>query len=215
MKTATLYLVEDHAVLREGLRALLEPAGFVIVGEGGDPETVLHEIVHAPPDVVLLDLALSEQSGIELLAEMQRRKVPTRVLVLTMHAQPRQVADAVRLGVMGYMLKGATGAEVIDGLRTVLAGRYYWSAQIAGVAAQVLSSAPKSEPLQTLSLRERQVLNLVIRGRSSASIAENLHLSVKTVETYRSRLMHKLGVDNITGLMRFAFREKLLEADGG
>ncbi|WP_372526885.1 response regulator [Piscinibacter sp.] len=213
--TRSVYLVDDHAVLRDGLRALLEPAGFVIVGEGGDPEAVLHDIVRAPPAAVLLDLTLGERSGFELLAEIQRRKLPSRVLILTMHAQPRQVADAVRLGAMGYMLKGANGAEVIDGVRNVLAGRHYWSAAIAGVAAGELSSVRTPDPVQALSLRERQVLNFVVRGRSSASIADTLHLSVKTVETYRSRLMHKLGVDDITSLMRFAFREGLLDADGG
>lgn len=213
--TWSLYLVDDHAVLRDGLRALLEPAGFEIVGEGSDVPTVLAEIVGAPPSAVLLDLSLGEHSGIELLAEIQRRKLPSRVLVLSMSAQPRQVADAVRMGAMGYVLKGAAGAELIDALRSVLAGRHYWSAGIAAIAGQALSSAPARDPAPTLSLRERQVLNLVVRGRSSASVAETLNLSVKTVETYRSRLMRKLGVEDITGLMRYAFREGLLETDAG
>ncbi|RKR31605.1 response regulator transcription factor [Paraburkholderia sp. BL17N1] len=212
--SGTIYLVDDHAVLRDGLRALLEPAGYRIVGEGWIPQTVLQDIMRAPPDVVLLDLSLGEHSGLELLGEMHRRKLPSRVLVLSMLSQPRQVLDAVRMGAMGYVLKGSKGGEVIDALRNVLAGRHYWSAEIAATAQKAMSSPAVQEPAVTLSLRERQVLNLVVRGRTSASIAESLHLSVKTVETYRLRLMRKLGVSDITGLMRLAFKEGMLDAEG-
>lgn len=212
--SGTIYLVDDHAVLRDGLRALLEPAGYRIVGEGWIPQRVLHDIMRAPPDVVLLDLSLGQHSGLELLAEMHRRKLSSRVLVLSMLSQPRQVLDAVRMGAMGYVLKGSKGGEVIDALRNVLAGRHYWSAEIAATAQKAMSSPAVQEPAVTLSLRERQVLNLVVRGRTSASIAESLHLSVKTVETYRLRLMRKLGVSDITGLMRLAFKEGMLDAEG-
>lgn len=211
----TLYLVDDHAVLRDGLRALLEPAGYQVVGEGCDPKTVLHDIVRALPAVVLLDLSLGEHSGLEVLGEIQRHKLPSRVLVLTMLSQPRQVLDAVRMGAMGYVLKGATGSEVIEALNNVLGGRHYWSAEIAAIAIKALSSSVAPDTTCALSLRERQVLNLVVRGRTSTTIAESLHLSVKTVETYRLRLMRKLGVTDITGLMRLAFKEGMLDAEGG
>jgi len=211
----TLYLVDDHAVLRGGLRALLEPAGYTVVGEGGDVATVLPEIVRLEPDVVLVDLSLGERSGIELLGEMQRRKLPSRALVLTMIAQPRQVADAIQQGAMGYVLKGASGSEVIAAIDAVAAGRHAWSPAVAAMAQKALSATEETtatDPLNTLSLRERQVLGLVVRGRSSAIIAETLHLSVKTVETYRSRLMSKLGIGDITELVRFAIREGILDA---
>ncbi|WP_341675888.1 response regulator transcription factor [Niveibacterium sp. SC-1] len=211
----TLYLVDDHAVLRGGLRALLEPAGYTVVGEGGDVASVLPEIVRLEPDVVLVDLSLGERSGIELLAEMQRRKLPSRALVLTMIAQPRQVSDAVQNGALGYVLKGASGSELIAAIGAVAAGRYVWSPAVAAMAQKALSASEETtaaDPLNTLSLRERQVLGLVVRGRSSAVIAETLHLSVKTVETYRSRLMSKLGIGDITELVRFAIREGILDA---
>ncbi len=213
--THSVYLVDDHAVLRDGLRALVEPAGFQVVGEGWDLNQVLRDIMRAPPDVVLLDLSLGEHSGLELLSEIQHRKLPSRVLVLSMLAQPRQVLDAVRLGAMGYVLKGANGPAVIDALRDVVAGRYHWGAEIAAIATKALSASRAREPAVTLSLRERQVLNMVVRGRTSAAIAESLNLSVKTVETYRVRLMRKLGVTDITGLMRLAFKEGMLDAEGG
>jgi DNA-binding NarL/FixJ family response regulator len=213
----TLYLVDDHAVLRNGLCALLQPAGYEVVGEGWEFHTVLTDLMRLRPALVLLDLSLGDRSGIELLAEIQRRKLRSRVLVLTMHAQPRQVTDAVRMGAMGYLLKGASGGDVISALGTVLAGRHAWSAEIAGIAINALSSkdAQEAEPdlLRTLSLRERQVLSLIVRGRSSAAVAEALQLSVRTVETYRSRLMQKLGIDDITGLVRLAIRERILEAE--
>ncbi len=190
-----------------------------MVGEGGAFDAVLADIVRLRPAVVLLDLSLGERSGIELLGEIQRRKLKTRVLVLTMHAQPRQVSDAFRMGAMGYMLKGASGSDVIAALDSVLAGRHVWSAEIAALATSALSSKDAQEaepdPLRTLSLRERQVLSLIVRGRSSAAVAETLQLSVRTVETYRSRLMQKLGIDDITGLVRLAIRERIIEAEDG
>lgn len=214
--TDSVYLVDDHAILREGLRALLEPSGFVVVGESGDLPTALHDIVRAPPDCVLLDLSLGERSGHELLAELQRRKIPSRVVVLSMMAQPRQVMDAVRMGAMGYVLKGASGAEVITALRQACCGQHYWSAAIERVAMEALLPADPGaalEPLHTLSQRERQVLNLVVRGQPSSSIAHTLNLSAKTVETYRSRVMGKLGVSDITGLVRLAVKEGLLDGE--
>nr|WP_279630601.1 response regulator transcription factor [Caballeronia arationis] len=175
------------------------------------PQSVLQDIMRAPPDVVLLDLSLGEHSGLELLGEIHRRKLPSRVLVLSMLSQPRQVLGAVRMGAMRYVLKGSKGGEVIEALRSGVAGRHYWSAEIAAIATKAL--LPSAAPAATLSLGERQVLNLVVRGRTSASIAESLHLSVKTVETYRLRLMRKLGVTDITSLMRLAFKEGMLDAE--
>lgn len=212
----SVYLLDDHAILREGLRALLEPAGFAVVGESGDLPTAVQDIVRAPPDCVLLDLSLGERSGHELLAELQRRKLPCRVVVLSMMAQPRQVMDAVRMGAMGYVLKGASGAEVIAALRHACSGQHYWSSAIERVAQEALrpsESDDPPEPLHTLSQRERQVLNLVVRGQPSSSIANTLSLSAKTVETYRSRVMAKLGVSDITALVRLAVKEGLLDAE--
>ena len=214
--TDSVYLVDDHAILREGLRALLEPSGFVVVGESGDLPRALHAIVRAPPDCVRLDLSLGERSGHELLAELQRRKIPSRVVVLRMMAPPRQVMDAVRMGAMGYVLKGASGAAVIAALRQACCGQHYGSAAIARVAQQALLPADPSaplEPLHTLSQRERQVLNLVVRGQARSSIAHTLNLSAKTVETYRSRVMGKPGVSDITGLVQLAVKEGLLDGE--
>ncbi len=212
----SVYLVDDHAILREGLRALLEPSGFCVVGESGDLPTALQDILRAPPDCVLLDLSLGERSGHELLAELQRRKIATRVVVLSMMAQPRQVMDAVRMGAIGYVLKGASGAEVVTALRQACCGLHYWSPEIEKIAKEALLPAAADappEPLHTLSQRERQVLNLVVRGQPSAAIAHTLSLSAKTVETYRSRVMAKLGVADITGLVRLAVKEGLLDGE--
>lgn len=208
----SLYLVDDHQMVREGLRAVLEAAGHQVMAEAADPTRALAEIARLQPQVLLLDLHLGERSGLELLAELQRRALPVRTIVLTMSAQPRNVAEALRLGAAGYVLKGAPTSELLQAIEAVMQGRRHVCAELAGVALQALA-APADDPLETLSPRERQILTLVVQGRSSAAIGTTLHLSPKTVDTYRSRLMSKLGVADVPALVRLAIRNGLIDAD--
>jgi two-component system, NarL family, invasion response regulator UvrY len=209
----TLYLVDDHAIVREGLRAVLEAASFTVVGESDEPVSAFEQIVRLQPDVVLLDLSLGDRSGMELLAQLQPRALSTRVVVLTMSDQPRNIAEAIRLGAAGYVLKGSSGAEVVRAIHNVAQGRRHFSETVADRAIEALSSGQTTDPIARLSARERQILELVVRGQSSAAIGAVLHLSSKTVDTYRSRLMAKLGVRDLASLVRLAVREGIVDSE--
>lgn len=208
---SSLYLVDDHQIMREGLRALLETAGHGVVGESADPTTALAELMQLNPEVLLLDLNLGARSGFELLAELTRRQLPTRCVVLTMSAQPRQVADAMRMGASAYVLKGSAGSDLMSAIEAAVDGKKYFGADVADLALQAFTQNESAHPLDALSPRERQIITMVVKGQSSAEIGRDLHLSPKTVATYRSRLMAKLGVSDVPELVRFAIRHKLID----
>lgn len=206
-----LYLIDDHALVREGLRAVLEAAGHEVVGEASAPTPALADLARLAPDVVLLDLSLGERSGFELLHEMERRKLSSRVIVLTMSSQPRHVAQALRGGAAGYVLKGSPSVELLQAIDAVSRGARHLGPGESALALRAL--AERAPAPDALSPRERQVLVMVARGASSAAIGEQLHLSPKTVDTYRSRLMAKLGLADVPALVRWAIREGLVELD--
>lgn len=208
-----VYLVDDHALMRDGLRAVLQAAGLQVAGDSADPTRALAEIVRAVPLVLLLDLHLGQRSGFELLTEIQRRRLDVRTIVLTMSAQPRDVAEALRLGAAGYLLKGSPASELVQAIQTVQQGRRYLGGEVADLAVQGLTQREPPALVDTLSARERQIVALVVRGSSSSEIAALLHLSPKTVDSYRSRLMAKIGVGDVPALVRFAIRAGLLVAD--
>ena len=210
---STLYLVDDHVIVREGMRALFEAAGFEVVGEAGDVAIAAADIARLVPDVVLLDLLLGDHSGMDLLQQAQQSKSRSRVIVLTMSEQARYISEAVKLGAAGYVLKGADGAEVVRAIRDVLEGRRHFSGPVAERLVDSMGAPQHANALATLSARERQILELVVRGNSSATIGANLTLSPKTVDTYRSRLMAKLSVRDLASLVRLAVREGVIDAD--
>jgi two-component system invasion response regulator UvrY len=210
----TIYLVDDHTILRDGLRAVLEASGYQVVGESANPTQALAEIQRLHPEVLLLDLNLGERSGFELLAEMRQRKLSTRIIVLTMSAQPRHVAQALRFGALGYVLKGTSAAELSQAIDAVMQGRRHLRGEVADLAVQGLTApGDAAAAVDSLSAREHQVVLLVVRGKSSAEIGELLHLSPKTVDSYRSRLMSKLNVSDVPALVRLAIRARLIDAE--
>lgn len=216
-----IYLLDDHPLVREGLRSLLEAAGHSVIGEASDTKNGLQEILALDPDILLLDLTLNNSSGLVVLIELRRQTaLRTRTIMLTMSAEARHVAEAMRSGASGYVLKGATSHELLKAIRVVHDGGTYLSPQIADFGVSTFEAvSPQThdteagDPWATLSMRERQILELVVRGQTSVAIATFLHLSPKTVETYRSRLMTKLGVNNVTGLVRHAVRYGLVDTD--
>ena len=208
-----IYLVDDHAMLRDGLRALLEHAGHAVVGEAGDVPEAIADIVRLQPDIVLLDLELDGRSGLELLDELRQRALPTRAIILSMSAAAGNVAEALRLGAAGYLLKGSASVDLMAAIEAVAAGRRYLSAKVTEVLAERVGRRAEVSPLDSLSPRERQILKLVADGCSSARIAEMLHLSPKTVDTYRSRLMEKLNISDIASLVKFAIQHGLTSLD--
>ncbi len=208
-----LYLVDDHQLVREGLRALVQAWGHSVVGESACPTHAVTDITRQQPDLLLLDLHLGDRSGFELLADIQRRRLTTRVIVLTMSAQPRHVAESLRLGAMGYVLKGSAGSDLSQAIDAVFDGRRYLGTEVTELAMQSFRQLDDADPLFALSPRERQIIKLVVEGLSSAEIGILLHLSPKTVATYRSRLMAKLGTPDVPALVRLAVRHKLVDSE--
>jgi two-component system invasion response regulator UvrY len=207
-----LYIVDDQLLLRDGLHALLEGAGHTVVGEGAEPTQVVAEAQQRQAEVMLLDLGLGERSGFEVLQELKRRGCAVRAIIVTMSSQPRHVAEAVRLGAAGYVLKDSGAVELLQAIDAVTAGRRFFGPQVADLALQALADDAPPDPFSTLSPRERQIVTMVVNGMSSAAIGTELHLSPKTVDTYRSRIMTKLGVNGVTALVRLAVREGLIES---
>lgn len=206
---ARIFLIDDHPILRAGLCALLLQAGHEVVGEGDEVTQSLAEMNRLAPDVLILDLQLGVRSGLEVLAEVQRRQMSTKVIVLSSSSQPREVAEALRGGAASYLLKGSASIELAPAVEAVLAGQRYLGEGIASIAVQGLTT--DSERGETLSPRERQILVMVALGKSSSAIGDELHLSPKTVDTYRSRLMAKLELPDVPALVRWAIREKLID----
>ena len=207
-----VYLVDDHPVVREGLRAVLEASGLTVLGESADPTRALAEMAVLKPEVVLLDLGLGERSGFEVLLGIAARGLQVRALVLSMSAQPRHVAESLRMGALGYVLKGSPVSDLLRAIAEVAGGHRHLGPEVADLAFEGLeASSAKDDPLAVLTPRQRQIVLLVVRGCSSAEIGEQLHLSPKTVDTYRSRLMGKLGVANVAALVRLAVRSGLVD----
>jgi len=201
-----VFIADDHVLLRDGLKALLQSAGDItVVGEVGNGQEALRRVPELNPDVVLMDIAMPELNGIDATRALALKCPTARVIIVSMHTTSEHVHRALAAGAAGYLLKESAGSEVVTAVRAVHAGNRYLSRAVAefGRADSTRSTA---SPLERLSARERQVLQLVAEGKSSAEIARIVHLSPKTVETYRSRLMKKLGVNDIPALVRLAIQ---------
>jgi DNA-binding NarL/FixJ family response regulator len=205
--TIRVLLADDHAVMREGLRALLAAsAGISVVGEVGNGREALRRAETLRPDVVVMDIAMPELNGIEAAALIRSRCPGTHVVILSMHSSSEHVYRAFAAGAAGYVLKSSAGAEVISAVQTVHLGRRYLSPALLEAYAVAVHDPARPGPLDSLSARERQVLQLVVEGKSSAAIAVLVQLSPKTVDTYRSRIMQKLGVRDVPSLVKFALQ---------
>ena len=203
-----ILLADDHAVMREGLAALLAGAGIDVIGAAENGREALRLARELTPDVVIMDVSMPDLNGIEAARQIHVRVPGVRIVMLSMHANLEHVHQALAAGADGYVLKESAATEVVAAVRAVAAGRRYLSPAIASAMADAGGAAARS-PLESLSTRERQVLQLVVEGQSSAKIAGIVHLSPKTVETYRSRLMKKLGAADVTALVKFAVQHGL------
>jgi DNA-binding NarL/FixJ family response regulator len=210
---ARVFLIDDHVVVREALATLLESRGHTVAGQCEDIAQAPALLRIARPDVLLLDLQLGLRSGFELVESLQRRGEPVRTIVTTMSEDAHDVARALRAGIEGYLLKSAPTQELLDAIDSVLAGQRHYRGRVAELALGALQLPGAADPLGSLSARERQVIAMVARGQSSAAIGRELFLSPKTVDSYRSRLMAKLGVGDAAGLVRFAVRHGIVGPD--
>jgi DNA-binding NarL/FixJ family response regulator len=207
---STLYLVDDHVMVREAMRDMLVGVGHKVVGEAAEITPALADLSRMEVDIVLLDMQLAGRSGLEVLSALRQRRAEQAVIMLTMSRLSRDVGEALRLGAMGYVLKDGGGDVLLKAIAEVAAGRRYVAESIAGLALDALTQAATKEEL---SPRERQVLVMVARGMTSAAIGTELHLSPKTVDSYRSRLMAKLQLNDVPAVVRWALREGLIALD--
>ena len=211
-------IADDHAVVRDGLRMILESQpGIQVVGDVADGRAAVREATRLRPDVVIMDIAMSELNGIEATQQIHVTCPSTQVVILSLHATSEHIRRALKAGARGYLLKEAAGSEVVDAVHAVQAGqRYLCQKVMEQVTNDYLVQEGTEEtksPLDRLSSREREVLQLVVEGKTSAEIAETLVLSSSTVETYRSRMMEKLDIRNLPELVKFAIRHGLTSAD--
>ena len=206
MKPIRVLLADDHALLREGLRALLSSIEDVeIVAEVANGREAVRRALELVPDVVLMDIGMPDMNGVEATAQLVAKLPSVRIIVLSMHGDAEHVQRALKGGAAGYLLKESAAAEVVAAVRAVHLGREYFSPAVVRHARRRAAGTP----LERLSSRERQVLQLVAEGRTSAEIAALVHLSPKSIDTYRSRLMRKLGVPDLAALVKFAVRHGL------
>lgn len=213
--TITVLIADDHAVMRDGLRSILaREDGIEVVAAASDGRETVLEAKRLNPDIVLMDIVMPELGGIEAAAQIRDHCESTRVIILSMHSTVEHIFRALQAGAMGYLLKGSAGAEVVEAVRAVHAGGRYLTRKVSDVVVDgYVREHRASSPLESLSPREREVMLLVVEGRSSSEIADALHLSPKTVETHRSRLMEKLGVENVIGLVKFAVQYGLAKPE--
>ena len=207
--TIRVLLADDHALMREGLRALLVTTSDIeVVGEVSTGREAERQVVQLGPDVVLMDITMPDLNGIEAARVIHAKCPAARIVMLSMHATAEYVYRAFDAGACGYLLKEAAIDEVITAVRTVHGGRQYLSPALAASVSGSGAGYARG-PVDSLSARERQVLQLVVEGRTSSEIAGMIHVSPKSVETYRSRLMAKLGVRDLPSLVKFALEHGL------
>ena len=211
----SVFLADDHRVLRDGLRILLDSQDDIeVVGEAENGNLAIKGILTKKPNVAVMDITMPELNGIEA-AQIVHESLPeTGIVILSIHSDLEHIFRALQAGAQGYLLKESAGSEVISAVRAVHLGRRYLSPSIRDMVMEAhLQNQKVQSPLELLSMREREVLQLTVEGHSSAAIAEKLDLSPKTIETYRSRLMGKLGVRDLPQLVRFAIKHGITPID--
>lgn len=211
----SVFLADDHRVLRDGLRVLLESQDDIkVVGEAEDGNKAIEGINKVKPDVAVMDITMPELNGIDAAQIIHETSPEIGIVILSIHSDLEHIFRALQAGAQGYMLKESAGSEVISAVRAVYLGRRYLSPSIRDLVMEAhLQNRQVQSPLDLLSMREREVLQLTVEGHSSAAIAEKLDLSPKTIETYRSRLMGKIGVRDLTELVRFAIKHGITSLD--
>jgi len=204
-------LADDHALVRQGLKAFLERQGFQVVSEASDGQEALQSVQKMQPDVAIIDISMPVLNGVDTARELKKSSPKTKVILLTQHDEDEYVTESLRAGVSGYILKSQAGAELVHAIQEVCRGSVYLSPKISRtvVDAYLSKSFVSSDPL---SGRERQVLQLVGEGKSTKDIASHLGISVKTAESHRTNLMKKLDIHETASLVRYAIRRGLIQA---
>jgi RNA polymerase sigma factor (sigma-70 family) len=211
-------VADDHAIIREGLRVMLgNQPDMEVVAVAANGREAIRLVDKHEPDIAVIDISMPELNGVEAIQQMMPRHPHLQVVVLSIHETKPYVYRALRAGARGYLVKETAGLEVVDAVRAVQRGERYLSQSISDLLTtesfQKLESLVEVSPLEALSPREREILQLVAEGKTSQEIAERLSISPKTVDTYRSRLMHKIGVDDMAGVVKFAIQHGVISLE--
>ncbi|HEX9384793.1 MAG TPA: response regulator transcription factor [Anaerolineales bacterium] len=211
-------VADDHAIIREGLRVMLgNQPDMEVVGTAANGREAVGLVDEHVPDVVVIDISMPELNGIEAIAQILPRHPHIKVIVLSIHETKPYVYRTLKAGAKGYLIKETAGLEVVDAVRAVYRGERYLSQRISDLLTDVsfrnLEVSMEVSPLEQLSPREREILQLVAEGKTSQEIAVRLSISPKTVDTYRSRLMGKIGVEDMAGLVKFAIQHGVISLE--
>lgn len=203
-------LADDHALVRQGLMAFLERQGFQVVSEASDGDEATRHAKDTQPDIAVLDISMPILNGVDAAREIRKTSPKTKIIILTKHDEDQYVTEALRAGVKGYVLKSQVANDLIHAIQEVCRGSIYLSPSISRAVVDAYLSKTDM-PADTLSARERQVLQLVSEGKSTKEVASQLGVSVKTAESHRARLMRKLDIHETASLVRYAIRRGLIQ----
>ncbi len=207
-----LMVVDDHDLVRQGVRALIERLpDWTLCGEAGSAEDALQIAAEADPDIVICDISMPNFSGLDLIVELKQRLPRVEILVLTMHDSEKIMAQALRAGARGYLLKSDGGEMLIDALKALSRRMTYFSPSVSETLLQVYLKSNSTQEHELLTPRERQIVKLVAEGNSNKRIALMLKVSIKTVETHRSAAMRKVGANSSADLAIYAARNELVQ----
>jgi DNA-binding NarL/FixJ family response regulator len=213
---ARVAIAEDHQVVRDGLRRILESKGHEIVAEVGDGLKVVDEVETSTPDILLLDLGLPNLHGLDVLRQLQQRHAQTRVLVLSAERRDDFVIGALKQGARGYLLKSASARELLAAVDAITAGGRYVDTELSDALVRGIGdgTAAAGDPYEALSARELQVFHAMAEGLSNTAIGERLFISPRTVESHRSKIMRQLGLKTQTDTVLYALRRGLIKLEG-
>jgi DNA-binding NarL/FixJ family response regulator len=206
----TIILVDDHRLLRAGLKSMLEKNGFAVVGEVDDGRSGMRLVGKKKPQAVITDLSMPGRGGVEFIREAHRSFPETKILVVSMHNESRFIMESFAAGASGYVLKDSGFGDIVNALTVLLSGRKYIAPEISDIVLRRAVAHWISESqsnLTKISNREREVLQMVAEGRSTKEIAASLYVSIKTVETHRRQIMTRLNLPTVADLTKFAIRE--------
>lgn len=219
MDKTRVLLTEDHTIVRKGLRSLLDKeTGIEVVGEAEDGREAIVKAEELHPDVVVMDIAMSGLNGLEATRQIKKRFPDMKILILTMHANEEYILQSLKAGASGYLVKKAAPAELISAINAVHKGHSFLSPSISRMVIDEYIRRSKEisegeEGFEQLTVREREVLQLIAEGRKTREIAELLYISIKTVETHRAHIMNKLDIHSTAELTRYAIRKGIISSD--
>ncbi|HZV46499.1 MAG TPA: response regulator transcription factor [Thermodesulfovibrionales bacterium] len=209
-----VFLADDHAIVRDGLRLILESQGDItVVGEASNGRQAVNEVKKTCPDIVIMDIAMPELNGIDATFHITETCPSTHVIILSVLDTSEYIFEALKAGAKGYILKESAGEEVVKAIRLVESGHHYLSQEISETVVtdyiKQRGSGEQKSQFKNLSKREREILQLIVEGKSHTEVAHTLFISPKTVDTYKSRIMQKLDIKDLPSLVRYAIKHGL------